>query len=541
MNKNRIIIVLFSVVFLFSVNNSAMAAGKQYLSPFLSFEGLFPVSVAQFGTGDFSMGFWFQNPERCPNYFVINVQDPGQSKYVVVGWPQGQEVLQAIMHSGSTTITAQTDYTLSSTPHLLFLTCDRSETDGLKLWLDGVVVATENPTSLASIDFSPSSETGIVHINSGAIQSGFDPGDQLFDDVQIYTGKAFTPAEMATIWNNGKGTEVNETTFASIVSNGAYCNFNGNNFYTYSTGAVSFIEGENIINGVGTSWTESMNHGTIYIPSIDKKYLILFAMPNNPPYQEGDAILIGNDEVLPSSGSEVSYVITAIGLNIPMRKLINGVWSDENLVFADYIGRDFSVGGVPFTPTTTAIATAGGNPYTFDNWSTSLPILVTLSCDDVSGPGCGTTYYCSDTDNSCTPTTVYSSAVSVSTAGTSYIRFYSTDMNGASEAINSSTIKIYPTPSANVDISSIDNRSNNCFIATATYGTPMAEEVRVLKQFRNEYLLTNPIGEVFVNTYYKMSPHIADFIRVHTILKKPVRFILNPLIWVSRKITEARY
>jgi len=68
-----------------------------------------------------------------------------------------------------------------------------------------------------------------------------------------------------------------------------------------------------------------------------------------------------------------------------------------------------------------------------------------------------------------------------------------------------------------------------CFIATACYGTPMAKEVKILRNFRNEYLLTNPIGEVFVGLYYKTSPPIAEFIKEHPILKKTVRYILNPL------------
>ena len=85
-----------------------------------------------------------------------------------------------------------------------------------------------------------------------------------------------------------------------------------------------------------------------------------------------------------------------------------------------------------------------------------------------------------------------------------------------------------------------DNNNNNkhCFIATACYGTPSANEVMTLRHFRDECLLTNPVGTIFVNTYYKVSPPMADFIREHPMLRNIVRQTLKPLIWMSEKLIE---
>jgi len=62
-----------------------------------------------------------------------------------------------------------------------------------------------------------------------------------------------------------------------------------------------------------------------------------------------------------------------------------------------------------------------------------------------------------------------------------------------------------------------------CFIATAAYGTDTAQEIDVLREFRNEILLPNSLGARFVSLYYRASPPIADFISRHDVLRALVR------------------
>ncbi|HUW44570.1 MAG TPA: CFI-box-CTERM domain-containing protein, partial [Dehalococcoidia bacterium] len=69
--------------------------------------------------------------------------------------------------------------------------------------------------------------------------------------------------------------------------------------------------------------------------------------------------------------------------------------------------------------------------------------------------------------------------------------------------------------------------------ATAAYGTPMAEEIQILREFRDEYLLTNPLGQVIVEVYYRVSPPIAEFITEHPSLKLIVRAGLLPAVAMS--------
>jgi hypothetical protein len=72
-----------------------------------------------------------------------------------------------------------------------------------------------------------------------------------------------------------------------------------------------------------------------------------------------------------------------------------------------------------------------------------------------------------------------------------------------------------------------------CFIATAAYGTPMAREIEILREFRDEYLLTNPLGQALAGFYYRVSPPIAEFIVEHPGLKPIVRVGLLPAVVMS--------
>jgi hypothetical protein len=61
----------------------------------------------------------------------------------------------------------------------------------------------------------------------------------------------------------------------------------------------------------------------------------------------------------------------------------------------------------------------------------------------------------------------------------------------------------------------------------------MAEEVRVLKNFRDSILLSTSIRRSFVEFYYEVSPPMADFISNHDTSRAVVRWSLLPLMVMS--------
>jgi hypothetical protein len=80
--------------------------------------------------------------------------------------------------------------------------------------------------------------------------------------------------------------------------------------------------------------------------------------------------------------------------------------------------------------------------------------------------------------------------------------------------------------------------SGGCFIATAAYGTPMAEEIKILREFRDKYLMTNPVGKGLVEFYYRVSPPIAEFITKYPSLKPIVRIGLLPVVAMSTVVVN---
>ena len=77
-----------------------------------------------------------------------------------------------------------------------------------------------------------------------------------------------------------------------------------------------------------------------------------------------------------------------------------------------------------------------------------------------------------------------------------------------------------------------EGTTDECFIATAAFGSKFDWPVALLRHFRDQYLLTNSWGTAFVNCYYQYSPPIAATIATSQPLKLLVRILLAPIIAV---------
>ena len=89
---------------------------------------------------------------------------------------------------------------------------------------------------------------------------------------------------------------------------------------------------------------------------------------------------------------------------------------------------------------------------------------------------------------------------------------------------------IYGTDSGTGPVNTPSGGGGGCFIATAAFGSPLAKEIEILRQFRDRILLEFSAGRKFVAWYYSHSPVVADYIKKHSALKIIVRTTLYPLI-----------
>ncbi len=256
-------------------------------------------------------------------------------------------------------------------------------------------------------------------------------------------------------------------------------------------------------------------------------------------------------------------------INVAIIATLNTAGTNTNTVFVDSVNPDNSIANnesfenstvttndvdlaVSQTNTTTAINFGSNETYvvTVTNNSgtdgaSTLVLTTTLptNANYVSGTGTGWSCSASSTVVTCNLTTLAMASSSVvtivatlnsdgSNSNTVTISALNTDpVSGNNSSTVTTTVNPQVTPTG----------GSGCFIATAAYGSPMESEVRYLRAFRDEYLLTNSAGKWFVKMYYRYSPALATGIKNNENLKSIVRGLLTPFVKMSRQTVSKNY
>ncbi len=195
--------------------------------------------------------------------------------------------------------------------------------------------------------------------------------------------------------------------------------------------------------------------------------------------------------------------------------------------YGDSTIRIFGLDTAPAGLTATAVSSSQINLTWSDNSDDETGFKIerkkgdTESFSQLTTVGANVTTY---NDTGLTPSTTYYYRVrAYNNAGDS-------NYSNAAQATTSSSGSGGGNPGGSPGGTPGGSKGGGCAIATACFGTPMAEEVKILCAFRDKYLLPFPAGRAVVNVYYWISPGVADFIRDKELLKAIGRKCLKPII-----------
>jgi hypothetical protein len=98
---------------------------------------------------------------------------------------------------------------------------------------------------------------------------------------------------------------------------------------------------------------------------------------------------------------------------------------------------------------------------------------------------------------------------------------------------NRGPLTVVPLVTADREVAAVDW----CFVATAAYGSLMANDVTLLRHTRDSLLRTTVLGELAVETYYTFGPAAAAVIGESDLLRASARAILAPIVAMVRRLS----
>ena len=109
---------------------------------------------------------------------------------------------------------------------------------------------------------------------------------------------------------------------------------------------------------------------------------------------------------------------------------------------------------------------------------------------------------------------------------------YSIGIRAYDDCHNTSELVVTKVTTADRQVGEVDA----CFVATAAYGSLMANDVELLRSFRDSALRSTVFGELAVEAYYTFGPAVAGAIGESDALREAARAALRPLVERVRRL-----
>ena len=107
---------------------------------------------------------------------------------------------------------------------------------------------------------------------------------------------------------------------------------------------------------------------------------------------------------------------------------------------------------------------------------------------------------------------------------------YSLGIRAIDECGNVGPLAVTSFTTSDLSFGSVDA----CFVATAAYGSVMANDVELLRGFRDRVLQSSALGELAVETYYTFGPPMAQVVGSSELLRASARDALGPAVDLAR-------
>ncbi len=150
-----------------------------------------------------------------------------------------------------------------------------------------------------------------------------------------------------------------------------------------------------------------------------------------------------------------------------------------------------------------------GSPITAENFFDSIPIPSAVGTDEEGNP-------------------------TVELMGLLPLTDYFVGVRAYDNCFNRSELTVAKLTTLDREVAEVDW----CFIATAAYGSVMANDVGMLRHFRDSMLSNTVLGQLAIGTYYTFGPAVAGVVGESDLIRSTARTVLAPIV---RRVRSVAY